>query len=78
MYDREKTSLLQITDLKKNDYALWLKVIEKARCYLLPECLSFYIKHDGSLSSGNKLKLIRWFYALYRQGQGFGPSSHRS
>ena len=74
IYDRETIGLVQIADLKKrNDYALWLKVVAKARCYRLPECLSFYIRHDGSLSSGNKLKLIRWFYALYRQGQGFGP-----
>ena len=40
MYDREKIGLIQIADLKKrNDYAMWLKVIEKARCYRLPECL---------------------------------------
>lgn len=75
MYDREKVGLIQIADLKKNnDYAMWLKIIEKARCHRLPECLSFYIKHDGSISSGSKLKLIRWHYALFRQGQGFGPA----
>lgn len=74
MFDRKKIGLVQIADLKKNnDYAMWLKIIEKADCYRLPECLSFYIKHGGSISSGSKLKLIRWHYALFRKGQGFGP-----
>ncbi len=74
IYDREKVGLVQIADLRKNnDYAMWLKIIEKADCIRLPECLSFYIKHEGSISSGRKYKLIRWHYVLFRQGQGFGP-----
>ncbi len=71
MYDREKIGLVQIADLKKNnDYAMWLKVIEKSDAYRLPECLSFYIKHDGSVSSGSKLKLIKWHYKLFKEGVG--------
>lgn len=74
MYDRKKIGLVQIADLKKNnDYAIWLKVIEKADCHRLPECLAFYIKHGNSISSGSKIKLIHWHYVLFRQGQGFGP-----
>lgn len=74
MYDREKVGLIQIADLKKNnDYAMWLKVIEKSNAYRLPECLSYYIKHDGSISSGSKWKLIKWHYALFRIGQKFNP-----
>ena len=74
IYNRGKIGLVQIADLEKNnDYAMWLKIIEKADCIRLPECLSFYIKHEGSISSGRKFKLIRWHYALFRQGQGFGP-----
>ena len=43
MYNREKIGLLQIADIKKNnDYAMWLKVIQKADCYLLDECLAKY------------------------------------
>lgn len=69
MYDREKIGLIQIADLKKNnDYAMWLKAIEKSKAYRLPECLSYYIKHDGSVSSGSKLKLIKWHYLLFRKG----------
>ncbi len=73
MYDREKIGLIQIADLRKNnDYAMWLKIIEKSDAYRLPECLSYYIKHDGSVSSGKKLKLIKWHYKLFRVGVGKG------
>lgn len=67
MYDREYVGLVQIAPVKKNnDYAMWLKIIERANCYRLPECLSCYIKHDGSISSGSKLKLIKHHYVLWR------------
>lgn len=70
MYRRDKIGLVQIADLKKNnDYAMWLKAIEKSNAYRLPQCLSFYIKHNGSVSSGSKLKLIKWHYLLFRVGQ---------
>lgn len=69
MYDREKTGLIQIENLRKNnDYAMWFQIIEKSNCYRLPECLSIYVKHNGSVSSGSKLKLIKWLYILYRKG----------
>ena len=67
MYDRERIGLVQLSDLRKNnDYAMWLHIIEKSSCHRLPECLSYYIKHDGSVSSGSKLKLIKWHYLLFR------------
>lgn len=69
MYNREKIGLIQIENLRKNnDYAMWLQAIEKSDCYRLPECLSFYIKHSGSVSSGSKAKLIKWHYILYKEG----------
>lgn len=69
MYDRDVVGLIQIEDLKKNnDYAMWLQAVEKTKCYRIPECLSYYIKHDNSLSSGSKLKLIKWHYILFRDG----------
>lgn len=71
MYEREKIGLIQIADLKKNnDYAIWLKAIEKSNAYRLPECLSYYIKHEGSVSSGSKIKLIKWHYLLFKEGLG--------
>jgi len=68
MYNVEKIGLIQIADIKKNnDYAMWFQAIEKAKCYRLPECLSYYIKHDNSISSGNKLKLIKFHYIMFRK-----------
>lgn len=73
MYDRDFVGLIQIADLKKNnDYAMWLKVIEKAPCYRLPCCLSYYYKHDNSISSGSKIKLINYHYIMYRQALNKG------
>ncbi len=74
MYDREKIGLIQVSNLRKNnDYAMWLHAIEKSNAYRLPECLSFYIKHDGSISSGSKIQLIKWHYRLFRQELGTSP-----
>lgn len=73
MYNREAIGLVQIADVKKNnDYAMWLKIIEKADCYRLPEVLSYYYKHDNSISSGSKIKLIKHHYILYRKAMGLG------
>ncbi len=69
MYDREYVGLIQIEDLKKNnDYAMWFEIIKKTPAYRLPECLSYYIKHDDSISGGSKWKLIKHHYILYRKG----------
>lgn len=73
MYDVNVIGLIQIENLRKNnDYAMWLKAIEKSKAYRLGECLSYYIKHSGSVSSGKKIKLLVWHYALFRIGQNRG------
>lgn len=69
IYDYSVVGLIQIEDLKKNnDYAMWLQAVEKTTCYRFPECLSNYIKHDNSVTSGSKVKLIKWHYILFRKG----------
>lgn len=71
MYDREKVGLIQIADLKKNnDYAMWIQALSKVDAYRQPECLAFYIKHENSVSSGSKLKLIKHHYILWNKGLG--------
>lgn len=76
MYDREYVGLIQIEPVRKNnDYAMWLRIIEKTPCYRLPECLSYYIKHDGSISSGSKWKLIKHHYILWRVAEHKNPVS---
>ncbi len=68
MYKIDVIGLIQIPNIRKNnDYAMWLQAIEKSNAYRLPECLSYYMKHEGSISSGNKLKLIKWHYRLFRK-----------
>lgn len=76
MYEREAIGLIQIEPVRKNnDYAMWLKIIKKAPCYRLPESLSYYIKHEGSISSGSKWKLIKHHYILWRVAEHKDPLS---
>lgn len=68
MYDKNVIGLIQIADIKKNnDYAMWLKAVEKSDCYRLTECLSCYYKHNHSISSGSKCKLIKYHYMMFRR-----------
>lgn len=74
IYDREYVGLIQIAPVRKNnDYAMWLKIIKKTPCYRYPECLSSYIKHDNSISSGSKWKLIKHHYILWRVAEEKSP-----
>lgn len=74
MYDAEKVGLIQIADIKKNnDYAIWLKVCTKAKCYLLNETLAKYRKRSGSISNHGYIKLIKWHYKLYREAENKNP-----
>ena len=76
VYDREYVGLIQIEPVKKNnDYAMWLQIIEKTPCYRLPQCLSYYIKHEGSISSGSKWKLIKHHYIMWRVAEHKNPFS---
>lgn len=71
MYDAEAVGLIQIADIKKNnDYAMWLKVCQKADCYLLNECLAQYRKgRVGSVSSHSIKNMIGWHYKLFREAE---------
>jgi glycosyltransferase involved in cell wall biosynthesis len=74
MYDREVVGPIQIADIKKNnDYAIWLKVCKKAKCFLFPEVLGFYRKRSGSISRQGKMKLVKHHYILFRVGEGNNP-----
>lgn len=76
MYERDKVGLVQIKDIKKNnDYAMWLKVCQKADCYLLNKELSKYRKRIGSISSHSIKTMIGWHYKLWREAEDKGPIS---
>ncbi len=74
MYNREVVGDIQIADIKKNnDYAMWLKIIRKAKCHLLPEVLASYRKRRGSISNHSYVSLIKWHYKLYREAENLNP-----
>ena len=77
MYDREYVGLIQIADIKKNnDYAMWLKVCQKADCYLLNKCLAKYRKgRKGSVSTHSIKTMIGWHYKLFHEAEGQGVVS---
>ena len=56
---------------KRNDYALWLKVLKKTDGYLFDMTLSNYIVRSESLSSGSKLRLLKYHYKLFRESEKF-------
>lgn len=74
MFDKGIVGLIQIADIKKNnDYAMWLKVCQKADCYLLNKCLAKYRKsRKGSVSTHSIKTMIGWHYKLFHEAEGQG------
>ena len=74
VYDSERIGIIQIPDIRKNnDSAIWLQVIKKADCYLLPEVLAKYRRRTGSITPTSVWRKIGWHYILFRQGAGMNP-----
>lgn len=73
MYDRRIIGDLQVPNIKKrNDFALWLKILHKTpACYGMPDILGKYRVRVNSLSR-NKLKLISYHWHLYRNIEKLG------
>lgn len=70
MYDCSELGVVQIPDEignGENDYAIWLKVVKKHKCYYLPEVLAKYRVRANSLShKSSKLKIAKNCYKLYK------------
>lgn len=74
MYDHEKIGLIQINDVKKNnDTAMWLKVVQKAPCYLLKENLARYRRRKVSITPKPIWKRIWAHYPLFRKAEEMNP-----
>ena len=74
MYDFEKIGLIQIKDVKKNnDTAMWLKVVQKAPCYLLKENLARYRRRVGSITPKPLWQRIWAHYPLFRIAEEMNP-----
>ena len=73
MYDREYVGPIQIADLKKrNDYAMWVKVVKKCPAYLLDEMLATYrVRSSGSIMNRSKgpWARIKFNYYMWKQGE---------
>ncbi|WP_394747988.1 glycosyltransferase family 2 protein [Spongiimicrobium salis] len=54
---------------KRQDYALWLKLLKKTEGHGLQEYLSTYRVRTGSISS-NKLELLSYEWKIYREEEG--------
>ena len=72
MYKADEIGLLQIPNIQKNnDYAMWLKVSQNSKCYLLNEVLASYRRgRGGSISNHGWLKLLKWHYVLFKLVEG--------
>jgi glycosyltransferase involved in cell wall biosynthesis len=67
MYDKNIVGDIQIPSIKKNnDYLMWIKIVEKADCYLLNENLAHYRIRKGSISNSSYFTLIQWHYKMWR------------
>ncbi|AKA34991.1 glycosyltransferase family 2 protein [Flagellimonas lutaonensis] len=70
VYNVEKLGKVFMPEIRKRqDFALWLKLLKKTNAYGLQECLAFYRKGNESISS-NKLKLIPYEWKIYRKEEG--------
>lgn len=76
MYDRDYVGLIQVGDIKKrNDYAIWVKVVKKCPAYLLDECLATYrVRSSGSIMNRGKnpLSRMKFNYELWHMSEGKG------
>ncbi len=68
MYNAKNIGLIQISNSikKRNDYAMWLHVSQKAYCYYLDEPLSYYRVRHNSISRISGWRLIRYHKILFR------------
>lgn len=74
MYDAEKIGLIQINDIKKNnDTAMWLKVVQKAPCYLLKENHARYRRRKNSITPKPLWQRIWAHYPLFRVAEEMNP-----
>lgn len=74
MYDHEKIGLIQINDVRKNnDTAMWLKVVQKAPCYLLKENLARYRRRANSITPKPLWQRIWAHYPLFRVAEEMNP-----
>lgn len=74
MYDADLFGRLLIPDLaEENDYALWLRLTEKANCYLLDENLAMLRTKRKWFNPFFVEDKFSWRYKVYRKAEGMNP-----
>ena len=67
MYDSEFYGKQYMPEIRKRqDYALWLKLLKRSKAYGIQECLAAYRLQKKSVSS-NKFSLIKYEWFIYRK-----------
>lgn len=70
MYDADYVGLIQIRNVPvNNDTAMWLKVADKADCYLLREKLARYRRRRKSVTPQRIYERLYWHYRLFRDAE---------
>lgn len=76
MYDRVHVGIIQVADIRKrNDYAIWVKVVKKCPAYLLDENLAAYrVRGSGSITNRQKNPLgrMKFNYEMWYVSEGKG------
>ncbi|TDC67643.1 glycosyltransferase family 2 protein [Streptomyces hainanensis] len=81
MYDRKVLGTRLMPEMRKRqDYALWLSIMRDGPAARgLPEPLAVYRAHQAGSLSSNKLSLVPYNWALYREHEGLSvPRSTRA
>lgn len=70
MYDAKSLGKIYAYDIKRrNDYALWFKVIRKSgELSCVPKCLGYHRVRSNSISS-DKTKLVKYHWHIYRNNE---------
>lgn len=67
IYNSEKIGKIKTNGIRNfGDYALWLNVINKSKCFLLPNCLAKYRRRENSLSKKRNIDKLKCAFNLYR------------
>ena len=70
MYHYPTVGLIQVANIsKRNDYAMWLRISERADCYCLDEVLGKYRVRKNSVSHTKLWTLVKAHYYLYRESE---------
>ena len=76
IYDAKKLGKIYMANIRKRqDWSLFINIIERSGpAYCLTEALTYYRKHDQSLSA-NKFNLIKYNYDFYHKVLGYGKTT---